>query len=250
MLFSLLLAAALGLTVGSFLNVVIARVPAGESVVAPRSRCPSCGHQLGAAENIPVVSWLALRGRCRHCSAPISAQYPLIELLTAALYVAVVAIGWGDAARIALGVILVTALVPITVIDLRTRRIPNAITLPAAVALVVAGTALDPGGQPGRLLAAAAVVAPFVLLALAFTRGMGMGDPKLMGVIALALGRAVIPAVFIAFLLGTVVGVALMVRHGARARKTALPFGPFLAAGAVIGWLYGEQLIDWYLRQF
>ena len=124
-----------GLIVGSFLNVVIHRLPRGESLTHPRSRCPSCGTQLRAIDNIPVVSWLALRGRCHHCGAPVSARYPLVELTTGALYVAVVA-SQDDAVRIVLGLLLVTALVPIALIDLDHRIIPNRITGPAAIAAV------------------------------------------------------------------------------------------------------------------
>src|SRR5215217_7362039 len=132
-----------GLVVGSFLNVVAHRLPRGESLARPRSRCPGCGTQLRAIDNVPVVSWLLLRGRCHHCGTRISPRYPLVELATAALYVAVVATQ-DDAVRIVLGLLLVTALVPITLIDLDRRIIPNRITGPAALAALVAIVALDP----------------------------------------------------------------------------------------------------------
>lgn len=247
MLAILLLALVAGLAIGSFLNVVIHRLPLGESVVSPRSRCPNCGHQISGIENVPVLSWIALRGKCRSCSAPISIRYPLIELATGLLYVAVVAAAWDDPERIALGLILVTALVPITAIDLEHRRIPNKITGPAAIALIVAGTALDLSGQPERLMWAAIVALPFFALALIMSRSMGLGDAKLMGVMGLALGRAVVPALFIAFLVGTIVGVGIMAKHGARSRKTAIPFGPFLALGAIIAFFAGDELVDAYL---
>ena len=189
MLAAIVLALIAGLAIGSFLNVVIYRLPRGESVVKPRSKCPNCGHAISGIENVPVVSWLALRGKCRECKNPISPRYPLIELLTGLLYAGVVWVAWDDPARIALGLILATALVPITFIDLEFRRVPNLITGPAAIALIVAGTLLDPSGQPERLLAAAIVVLPFLLLSLALSGHMGMGDVKLMGVLGLALGR-------------------------------------------------------------
>lgn len=250
MFVAIVLALIAGLAIGSFLNVVIYRLPRGESVVAPRSRCPSCGHQLSGIENVPVLSWLALRGKCKTCRAPISPRYPLVELATGLLFVAVVWIAWDDAARIALGLILVTALIPITFIDLEFRRVPNLITGPAAIALIIAGTALDLSGQPERLLAAAIVVAPFLLLSLVMSGHMGMGDVKLMGVLGLALGRALAPALFIAFLVGTVVGLGLMAKHGMKARKTAVPFGPFLALGGVIAFAVGADLVDRYTDTF
>lgn len=247
MLATLLFALIIGLVIGSFLNVVIHRLPLGESVVRPRSRCPHCGHQLSGLENVPVISWLALRGKCRECGAPISPRYPLIELATGMLYVAVVAAAWDDPARIALGLILVTALVPITAIDLEHRRIPNKITGPTAIALIIAGTALDPGGQLDRLMWAAIVALPFFALALALSKSMGLGDAKLMGVMGLALGRAVVPGLFVAFLAGTLVGIAIMARHGRKSRKTAVPFGPFLALGALVAFFVGDELMQTYL---
>ncbi|MEH3053908.1 MAG: prepilin peptidase [Patulibacter minatonensis] len=243
----LLFALIIGLVIGSFLNVVIHRLPLGESVVTPRSRCPKCGHEISGIENVPVLSWLALRGRCRGCRAPISPRYPLIELATGLLWVAVVAAAYDEPERIALGLILATALVPITAIDLEHRRIPNKITGPAAIALVIAGAALDLSGEPSRLMWGAIVALPFFALALILSKSMGLGDAKLMGVMGLALGRAVIPALFIAFLAGTLVGLAIMAKHGAKSRKTAVPFGPFLALGAVISFFVGDDLVRTYL---
>lgn len=250
MLAALVLALVAGLAIGSFLNVVIYRLPRGESVVKPRSRCPKCGHQISGIENVPVISWLALRGKCRECGDPISIRYPAIELLTGLLYVGVVAIAWDDVAQIAIGLILVTALVPITFIDLEFKRVPNAITGPAAIALLIAGTALDLSGQPERLLAAAIVVAPFLLLSLLMSGHMGMGDVKLMGVMGLALGRALAPALFVAFLTGTIVGLAMLVKYGSSARKAKIPFGPFLALGALVGFAVGNDLWDSYIDTF
>lgn len=250
MLAAIAFALIIGLLIGSFLNVVIYRLPRGESVVSPRSRCPNCGHEISALENVPVISWLVLRGKCRECKNPISWRYPAIELLTGLLFAGVVWVAWDDAARIALGLILVTALVPITFIDLEFRRVPNLITGPAAIALLIAGTALDLHGQPERLLAAAIVVAPFLLLSLGLKDKMGLGDVKLMGVLGLALGRGLAPGLFMAFLTGTIVGVGLMIKYGAGARKMKVPFGPFLALGGIFAFCVGTDLWDSYVDTF
>jgi len=239
-----------GLLVGSFLNVVAHRLPRGESLVRPRSRCPECGTQLRAIDNIPVISWLALRGRCHHCGASISARYPIVELVTGALYIAVVA-SQDDAVRIVLGLLLVTALVPITLIDLELRIIPNIITGPAALAAVVAIAALDTDFLPEALIAGAAAGGFFLIAAILYPRGMGMGDVKLAGMLGLYLGRAVAPAIFIALIAGVVVGAAVIARKGAKeGRKTAVPFGPFLALGGMIAFFAGEDIVNAYLDHF
>ena len=239
-----------GLLVGSFLNVVAHRLPRGESLLRPRSRCPECGTQLRAIDNVPVISWLALRGRCHHCGASISARYPIVELVTGALYIAVV-VSQDDAVRIMLGLLLVTALVPITLIDLELRIIPNLITGPAALAAVVAIAALDTDFLPEALIAGAAGGGFFLVAAILYPRGMGMGDVKLAGMLGLYLGRAVAPAIFIALIAGVVVGAAVIARKGAKeGRKTAVPFGPFLALGGVIAFFAGADLVDAYLDTF
>jgi leader peptidase (prepilin peptidase)/N-methyltransferase len=250
MALAIILAAVGGLIVGSFLNVVAYRLPRGESLLKPRSRCPHCGTQLRAVDNIPVVSWVALRGRCHHCGAPVSARYPLVELTTAALYVAVVA-SQDDAVRIVLGLLLVTALVPITLIDLDRRIIPNLITGPAAIAAVAAILALDIDFLPEALIAAAAGGGFFLVAAMLYPRGMGMGDVKLAGMLGLYLGKAVGPAILIALIGGVVVGAAVIARKGAaEGRKTAVPFGPFLALGGMIAFFVGNELVDAYLDTF
>ena len=239
-----------GLLVGSFLNVVAHRLPRGESLLRPRSRCPECGTQLRAIDNVPVISWLALRGRCHHCGASISARYPIVELVTGALYIAVV-VSQDDAVRIVLGLLLVTALVPITLIDLELRIIPNLVTGPAALAAVVAIAALDTDFLPEALIAGAAGGGFFLVAAILYPRGMGMGDVKLAGMLGLYLGRAVAPAIFIALIAGVVVGAAVIARKGAKeGRKTAVPFGPFLALGGVIAFFAGADLVDAYLDTF
>ena len=245
---ALLPAAAFGLVIGSFLNVVAHRMPSRTSLAIPASHCPSCEAPIKPYDNIPVLSWLILRGRCRSCAEPISARYPIVEACTAALFAAIVAVHHGDAAALVLGLVLVAFLVPIALIDLDHRIIPNRLTLPAAVLAVVLGTALDPGGQVERLIAGAAAGAVLGLPALLSPRGMGMGDAKLIAVLGLYLGAAVAPAFFVAFLVGTVVGIAIIARKGMLAgRKTALPFGPFLAIGGLVGALAGEELIQLYL---
>jgi leader peptidase (prepilin peptidase) / N-methyltransferase len=239
-----------GLLVGSFLNVVAHRLPRKESLVRPRSRCPECGTQLRALDNIPLVSWLALRGRCHHCGAPISARYPLVELVTGALYAGVVA-SQDDAARIVLGLLLVTALVPITLIDLDHRIIPNRITGPAALAGLVAVAALDTDFLAEAVIAGLAGGGFFFVAAVLYPRGMGMGDVKLAGMLGVYLGRAVAPAIFIALIAGVAVGAAIIARKGAaEGRKTAVPFGPFLALGGVIAFFVGDDLVDRYVDTF
>ena len=191
---ALLVGAALfGAAIGSFFNVVVWRLPRGESLVRPRSRCPRCETPIRPWHNVPVVSWLALRGRCADCAAPIPARYPLVEAATAALYAGVVAATGADRDAI-LGLLLVSALVPIALIDLDHRRIPNVITGPAALAAVAALAVLNPGALPGHLLAGALAAGAFFVVALVAPGGMGMGDVKLAGVLGLYLGRAVAPS--------------------------------------------------------
>jgi leader peptidase (prepilin peptidase) / N-methyltransferase len=239
-----------GLLIGSFLNVVAWRLPRGESLSHPRSRCPGCGTQIAAYDNIPVVSWLLLRGRCRHCGTPISPRYPFVEATTAVLF-ALVVVAKDDAVEIALGLLLVTALVPITLIDLELRLIPNRITLPAAVAALIAAVVLDVSFVPEMLIAGATAGGFFLLAALARPGGMGMGDVKLAGVLGLYLGRAVAPAIFVGLIAGVVVGAVIIARKGAReGRKTAVPFGPFLALGGLFGLFFGDAVMDAYLDRF
>jgi leader peptidase (prepilin peptidase)/N-methyltransferase len=244
-------AALFGLIIGSFLNVVAWRLPRGESLVKPRSKCPGCDTQLKAYDNIPLFSWLVLRGRCRNCKTSISARYPVVEAVTAALYALVVAVKFDDTAQLVLGLVLVTFLVPIAVIDLDVKRIPNALTAPAAVLAIVLGALLAPHDLPEQLAAGAAALIFFMLPALLSKKGMGMGDVKLAAVLGLYLGRAVAPAIFIALILGVVVGVAVMTSTGVTAgRKVKIPFGPFLAAGALIAFFVGDSLVDSYTDRF
>ena len=239
-----------GLAIGSFLNVVAHRLPLGESLATPPSRCPSCETPIKWYDNVPVLGWLMLRGRCRACGAPISWRYPAVELGTGVLF-ALVAATQDETIRVVLGLLLVTTLVPVTLIDLDTRRIPNAITLPSAIAALVAGLALDIDFVPEQLIAGAAAFAFFFLAAWLYPRGMGMGDVKLAGVLGLYLGRAVAPAIFIALITGVIVGVVIIARLGqAAGRKTAVPFGPFLALGGIIAFFVGDDIVDAYVDRF
>lgn len=247
---AIVLAALAGLMLGSFVTVVGHRVPRGESIVGGRSRCTTCGAQIAAYDNVPVLSWLALHGRSRCCGDRISIRYPLTELGLAALYVAVVAVFWGEGAEIALGLVFVTMLMAITLTDLDSRIIPNKVLLLASAAAVVIVAVGDPGSFPERAVAAAAAGGVFFLAALAYPKGMGLGDVKLAAVMGLFLGRNVAPALIVALLAGSLVGIAIIAREGAAARKQALPFGPFLALGGAVGLLLGDQLVHLYLTTF
>jgi len=260
------LAGALGLAVGSFLNVVVHRVPAGLSVVAPASACPGCGHPIRRRDNVPVVSWLVLRARCRDCGTGISARYPLVEALTAVTFVLVAlrfAPVTADTVRSSVSGVLVLvafavlmgASIALAAIDLDTSRLPNAITYPTGVVIaVLLGGAAVIAGHPGDLLRA--VAGAFVLggaylaLALAVPGGMGLGDVKLAVVLGLALaylgwGPLAVGA-FAAFVLGGTFAVGLLVVRGG-GRRTGIPFGPWMLAGAWIGVFFGAPLWTSYL---
>jgi leader peptidase (prepilin peptidase) / N-methyltransferase len=239
-----------GLLAGSFVTVVAHRVPRGESIVGPRSRCPACGAQIAAYDNVPVVSWLLLRGRARCCGTAISPRYPLTELALGVLYAATTLVLWGDAGEVALGLVFVTMLMAVILTDLERRIIPNRILLVGAGLAVAISAATDPGSLPERAIAATAGGGLLLLAALAYPRGMGLGDVKLAAVMGLFLGRNVAPAIFVALLAGSAVGLAMIAREGAAARKKAIPFGPFLALGGVVGLLAGSQIVDWYLGVF
>jgi leader peptidase (prepilin peptidase)/N-methyltransferase len=239
-----------GLLAGSFVNVVAWRLPRGESLVAPGSHCPGCMAPVRPYDNVPVLSWVALRGRCRDCRTRISARYPLVEALCAALAVVVV-LASDDTHELVLGLALVALLVPIALIDLETQRIPNVLTLTGAVAAVGLGLATDAGGVPEQLLAGAAAGGFLLLALLARPGGMGMGDVKLAAVLGLFLGWDVGVALLVALFSGTFVGLLVIARVGlAQGRRTKVPFGPFLALGGVVALLVGPQLVDAYVRAF
>jgi leader peptidase (prepilin peptidase)/N-methyltransferase len=237
-----------GLITGSFLNVVAYRLPRGESLVSPGSHCPSCEAPVKPYDNLPVLGWLLLRGRCRACGEHISARYPIVEALTAVLAIAVVLVKH-SAHDIVLGLVLVAILVPVALIDLDRRIIPNKITGPAGLAAIAIGLALNPSRVPEQLIAGAAAGGFLLLFALAYPRGMGMGDVKLAAVLGLFLGREVGVAVLSGVLAGAVIGTVVMARVGVKeGRKTAVPFGPFLALGGVVGLLAGPAIVHWYLH--
>jgi leader peptidase (prepilin peptidase) / N-methyltransferase len=239
-----------GLLTGSFLTVVAHRVPQGLSIVGPRSRCPECGTQIAAYDNVPVLSWIALRGRSRCCGERISVRYPLTELALGLLFAGVALDLSGDPAEMVLGLMLVSTLVAVTLTDIERRVIPNAILGVSAAAGLILVAATDPASLPERLAAALAGGTVLLAAALAYPRGMGMGDVKLVAVMGLYLGRALAPALLVAFAAGSAAGAVLLVRDGAEARKRAIPFGPFLALGGVVGLLWGDQLVGWYLAAF
>lgn len=241
--------AVFGAAVGSFLNVVVHRLPKGESVVRPRSRCPECGEQIAPRDNVPVLSWMLLRGRCRNCGAAISRRYPAVEALTAALFALIVAVH-GVEIDLLLWLPLAAALVAITFIDLDHRIIPNKIVVPALIWGIAAAAVVSLDDFPWRLVAGAGAFTFLLLAALAYPGGMGMGDVKLAGVMGVYLGASVIPALFAAFIAGSVVGVSLMARHGIGERKRGVPFGPFLALGGAVAVLAGTELIDVYRENF
>jgi leader peptidase (prepilin peptidase)/N-methyltransferase len=239
-----------GAIFGSFLNVVVYRLPRRESLVRPASRCPGCGTPIRPYDNVPVLSWLLLRGRCRSCKTAIPRRYPLVEALTALLCVGAVLAG-GSTASIVMNVAFILLLVPIALIDVEHRVIPNRLTALGALLAVGIGTALDPSGEPERLIAGAAAAGALLIAALAYPGGMGMGDVKLAGVMGLFLGSAVAPAMLVALLVGVLFGALVMARKGAReGRKTAVPFGPFLAFGSLVGIFAGDALVNWYTTNF
>jgi leader peptidase (prepilin peptidase) / N-methyltransferase len=243
-------AGVLGAVFGSFLNVVVYRLPRHESLVLPASHCPKCGMPVKPYDNIPILSWLLLRGHCRGCGAPISVRYPLVEALSAALCVGAV-LTHHSVAGIALSVALILLVVPAALIDLEHRIIPNRITALGALLALAIGIAFDPAGEPGRLIAAAAAGGFLLLAALAYPGGMGMGDVKLAGMMGLFLGAAVAPALLIALLAGVALGAVVVARKGAQeGRKTAIPFGPFLALGALCAVFLGHQLVGVYVNHF
>ncbi len=239
-----------GMITGSFVGVIAHRVPRGRSIVGPRSECDSCGVQIAAYDNIPILSWLLLRGRCRNCGASIPKRYPAIELALGAAFAATAVVFFDQPAELALGLVFVSLLAAVTLTDLERRVIPNAILLAGAVLGLGIVIATDPSSRPERAAATAGAGGFLLAAALVYPRGMGMGDVKLAAVMGLFLGRAVAPALLIALAAGALVGIAIMLREGAEARKRAVPFGPFLALGGVVGLLAGNQILDWYLDTF
>jgi leader peptidase (prepilin peptidase)/N-methyltransferase len=264
----IVLTGVLGLIIGSFLNVVVYRVPAGKSIVSPPSACPNCGAHIRGYDNIPVVSWLVLRGKCRDCGTPISPRYPLVELATGILF-ALVSLRFSSgivdattASGLASAIVLLVAFlylaaiaVSLFLIDLDTHRLPNQLTLPSYIvgAVLLTVVALT-GGDWAELLRAgigmAALFVAYFLMAFAYPGGMGFGDVKLAGVLGIFLGwlgwGSLIVGAFSAFLLGGLFSVGLLITRRAN-RKSGIPFGPWMLVGAFVGIFAGEQLWSGYL---
>jgi leader peptidase (prepilin peptidase) / N-methyltransferase len=238
-----------GAVIGSFLNVVAHRVPLGESLVSPGSRCPECEAPVKPYDNVPVVSWLLLRGRCRKCGAAISPRYPIVELITAVCFGAVVAArGFDDDLWLELP--FVACLIALAGIDLDHKLLPNKIVYPMAVYGLGISLVVATDDFPEHVIAGVGAFAFLLIAVLAYPAGMGMGDVKLAGAMGLYLGVSVIPALLAAFLTGTVFGLGVIAREGAAARKKAVPFGVFLAIGGLVGVLAGPELIDFYESNF
>jgi leader peptidase (prepilin peptidase)/N-methyltransferase len=248
------LVAVVGLLVGSFLNVVIWRVPRNESVVSPRSRCPQCGHEIRGRDNVPVVSWLLLRGRCRDCNTRVSARYPLVELTTAVLFGL---LGWHFGLHLVLVAYLYLAAISVALalIDIDTHRLPNALTLPSypvAAVLLTAGAlaAHEPFDLARAAIGGAALFALYAVLWFVYPKGMGLGDVKLAGVLGMYLGYlgwgTLAVGAFFGFALGGVLGVTLMA-IGRATRKSKIPFGPFMLSGAMAAVFFGSSLAHAYV---
>jgi leader peptidase (prepilin peptidase) / N-methyltransferase len=237
------IALAPGLMFGSFLNVVAARVPLKRSVVSPPSACMDCGHEIAWYDNIPLVSWLLLRGRCRECSSPIPFRYFAVELVTG-LLVAGCFLKFGASADAVVAAFVCLALVAVSAVDVEHRIIPNRIVVPAGIATLVANTALHP--SPRYAIAAFAASGFLFAAALAYPKGMGMGDVKLAFLMGAALGTTVPVALMAGMLAALLPSLVLFARHGSAARKMTIPFGPFLALGCVLALFAGHPILDWY----
>lgn len=239
-----------GLCIGSFAGVVADRLPRGESPIGGRSKCDSCSAPVAAYDNIPVISWIILRGRCRRCDEPIPARYPLVELGLGAAFAAIFLVSDGDAGSVILGCVFASLLAVVTLTDLEHRIIPNVVVGVGAVLGVALAVGLDPSSVVERLIAAVAAGGFLLIVALAYPRGMGMGDVKLAGMMGVYLGSAVAPGLLIGFASGAAVGVAMIARDGPAARKKQVPFGPFLALGGLVAVLAGAEIVDWYTNTF
>jgi leader peptidase (prepilin peptidase)/N-methyltransferase len=232
-----------GIAIGSFLNVVAARVPLRQSVVQPASRCMSCEHELAWYDNIPLVSFLALRGRCRYCRASIGWRYPAVELTTA-LLVSCAFLKLGATWTGLLAASWCAVLVALSAIDLEHRIVPNRIVLPAAAAVLAAHTLIDP--SIAWILGALGASLFLFVTALVYPKGMGMGDVKLALLLGAMLGKLVAVGMFLGMVSALVPSVVLLARHGPAARKMGIPFAPFLALGAVVALFAGEPIWHWY----
>src|SRR5919204_1629159 len=232
------------LALGSFLNVLAARVPLRRSVIKPRSACMSCGAEIAARDNVPLLSYALLRGRCRSCGVSIPWRYPAVELVTAVL-VACCVLRFGLSGRAAVAAFFCATLVAVSATDLEHRIIPNRIVVPAAAIVLAAQTALTL--SPEWAIAGFGASGFLLLAALVYPAGMGMGDVKLALLMGAALGRTVPVALMLGMLAALVPSAVLLARHGAVARKMGVPFGPFLALGSVVALFAGNPLLSAYL---
>jgi len=238
-----------GLAIGSFLNVVIARVPAGRSLVRPGSTCPGCSALLKWYDNIPVLSFLVLRGRCRACGMTISWRYPIVEMVTAAILV-LAYVAFGPTADFAVAVVLLAALIAITGIDLQHQLIPDAITLPGILVGLLLNLATGRISWVESVIGILVGGGLFLVIILASRGGMGGGDMKLGAMLGAFLGwKALLFALFVAIVLGGAVG-AVLLGTGRRGRKDPIPFGPFLAAGGAMALFWGERAFAWWMGGF
>jgi leader peptidase (prepilin peptidase)/N-methyltransferase len=252
--FAVVLAAVFGLVIGSFLNVVIWRVPRGESVVRPASHCPNCDREIRGRDNIPVLSWLVLRGKCRDCGSPISARYPAVEALTAAIFV-LLALRFGWDLQLIAFCYLAAIGIALSAIDFDTRRLPDVIVLPSygvGLVLLLLPAVFDHKWHNliTGVLGAVALFGFYFVTWFIFPRGMGFGDVKLAGVLGLYLGwlgwGTLIVGAFLGFLVGALAGVLLIALSRA-GRRSAIPFGPAMFVGTLLGVLLGHSLSHWYL---
>ena len=232
-----------GLALGSFLNVVATRVPLRRSIVRPPSACMACGQEIRWYDNVPLLSYAFLRGKCRNCQARIPFVYPVVELVTA-LLIAGCVLAFGLTLDALVASFFCAVLVAVSAIDLEHRIIPNRIVLPAAAVVLVANTALHP--SPRWVLGALGASGFLLLAALAYPAGMGMGDVKLALLMGAALGKTVPVALLVGMLAAMIPGLYLIARHGSKARKMGIPFGPFLAIGSVVALFWGADILDAY----
>jgi leader peptidase (prepilin peptidase)/N-methyltransferase len=243
----------LGLMLGSFMNVCIYRLPRGLSPVRPRSGCPSCGHMLAWYENLPVISYLVLRGRCRACRAPISLMYPIIEFLTGAVFLAAY-VWYGPGPVLLVRLVFAWAMIALFVIDLQHQILPNVITIPGIIVGVLANVLAGPGWVASLIGAAVGAGSLFAIAEIYYRvrheEGLGMGDVKMLGMIGAFLGwKLVLVTLVISSFLGSIVGVVVLIAKK-ESLKYALPYGTFLAIAAIIAAVGGDGILDWYLGYF
>jgi len=235
------------LALGSFLNVVVARVPARRSLLRPPSSCGSCAREILWRDNVPVLSYVLLRGRCRHCEAPISVLYPLVEAVAAALIVTCAAV-FGPTPEAVLAAGFCAVLVTLSAIDVQLRIVPNRIVVPAAAAALVFHTAIDPTSE--WIISALLAAGLLFVVVLAYPKGLGIGDVKLALLLGAVLGASVSVALMLGLFAALVPATILVSRYGVAARKMGVPLVPFLSLGAVVALFLGERILNGYLGLF